>query len=145
MLLGSFEGRVDGQGRIVVPLRFRGEYQLGMILAGGVDGCIAVYSPVAWQAEAERAEGLSRLNRNARTLRRLTFSMAFEATADRQGRVVIPPKLREFSGISDEVVIAGQNTYFEIWAADRWAEQEAQGPNLADIAEGLEMAHEPSR
>ena len=138
-LLGTFEGRVDPQGRMVVPQRFRDPLAGGVVLARGVDGCIEAYPPGEWEAVSARVKGFSAYDENARKLRRLTFSGAYTATLDRQGRVLLPPTLRQFAEIAEEVVIAGQDTYFEVWSPDRWAAQEAQGANLAAIAEALEQ------
>ena len=48
---------------------------------------------------------------------------AADATPDRQGRVVIPPRLREYAGIDSEVVVTGLNTYIEVWGTDAWSEE----------------------
>ena len=141
MFLGTFEGRVDPQGRVVVPQRFRQPLQGGVVLARGVDGCIEAYPHTEWQSVTARVEQFSPYNRNARVLRRLTFSGAFTAILDRQGRALLPSGLRQFAGIDEEVVMTGENSYFEIWSPERWAEQEAQGANLAEIAEALEKGN----
>ena len=130
----------------MVPQKFRDAVQSGMVLARGADGCIVVYPPVEWSDEAGRVSRFSRYDRNARLMQRLTFSGAFEATPDRQGRVVVPPNLRSFAGldVNQPVVMAGQNSYFEIWSADGWNQQLAQQENLADIAESLERSNAAS-
>lgn len=140
-ILGTFEGRVDPQGRMVVPQKFRDALAGGIILARGVDGCIEAYPSAEWDAVSARVKGFSHYDRNARILRRLTFSGAYTATLDRQGRALLPGSLRDFAGINEEVVITGQDTYFEIWSPDRWETQEAEGPNLADIAQALERGN----
>ena len=143
MLLGTFEGRVDAQGRIVVPQKFRDTVQSGMVLARGPDGCIEAYPPARWQDEADRVSRFSRYDRNARLMQRLTFSGAFEAAPDRQGRVVVPLNLRSFAGIdvNQPVVIVGQNSYFEVWSVEGWDKQLAEQDNLSDIAEQLERGN----
>ena len=140
-LLGTFEGRVDPQGRMVVPQRFRDPLDLGVVLARGVDGCIEAYPPREWEEVAARVKSFSPYDENARKLRRLTFSGAYAATLDRQGRALLPQVLRQFAGIDEEVVVAGQETYFEIWSPERWAAQEAQGANLGEIAGALEKGN----
>ncbi len=140
MLLGTFEGRVDAQGRVVIPQRFRELLEGGIVLARGIDGCIDVYPPREWDEVASNVKRFSRFSRNARLARRLTFSGAYKASMDRQGRVVVPAALRRHAAIAEEVVITGQDTYLEVWSRDRWREQEAQESNLAEIAEGLEAA-----
>ena len=140
-ILGTFEGRVDPQGRMVVPQKFRAALAGEVVLARGVDGCIEAYPSAEWAAVSARVKAFSPYDRHARILRRLTFSGAYTATLDRQGRALLPAGLREFAGIAEEVIITGQDTYFEIWSPDRWEAQEAQGPNLADIAQELEKGN----
>ena len=134
MAIGSSPGRVDAQGRIVIPQRFRDALQSGVVLVRGLDQCIEAYPPVEWNKEKERIERLPRYNPNARTLRRLILGSAYEIGLDRQGRAVIPSKLRDHAGITEEVEIVGQGAYFEIWDSERFAEQEEKVGNISDIA-----------
>ena len=142
-LLGTFEGRVDPQGRIVVPQRFREPLDFGVVFAKGVDGCVVAYPPAEWETVAERVKKFSPFDRNARTLQRATFSGAFKATLDRQGRTVLSPELRRFAGIAEEILFTGLDSYFEIWNPDRWAQEEALGANLAVIVQELEKGTPP--
>ena len=48
------------------------------------------------------------------------FSMAFEATLDRQGRVLIPTKLAQYAGLSRDVTVAGVDDRLEIWDTEEW-------------------------
>ncbi len=132
---------MDPQSRVVVPQKFREALESGAILARGIDGCIEVYPPVEWEQVAARVKRFSPYERNARILRRLTFSGAFNGSVDRQGRMVLPQALRQHAGITDEVVIIGQDTYFEIWSPQKWGQEDALGPQLPEIVESLEKGH----
>jgi MraZ protein len=48
------------------------------------------------------------------------FSMAFEATLDRQGRVLIPTKLARYAGLDRDVTITGVDDRLEIWNTEEW-------------------------
>jgi MraZ protein len=48
------------------------------------------------------------------------FSMAFEATLDRQGRVLIPTKLARYAGLERDVTITGVDDRLEIWNTEEW-------------------------
>jgi MraZ protein len=48
------------------------------------------------------------------------FSMAFEATLDRQGRVLIPTKLARYAGLQRDVTITGVDDRLEIWNTEEW-------------------------
>ena len=55
---------------------------------------------------------------------------------DRQGRVLIPSRLREYAHIDEEVVIAGMGSYLELWSRDEWElEREAIEADSSRIAE----------
>ena len=62
-----------------------------------------------------------------RQVARAFFARAAEAPPDKQGRVAIPPTLREFAGLGREVVITGQFDHVEIWDAARWERQRSAG------------------
>ncbi len=132
---------MDPQSRIIVPQRFREALESGAVLARGIDGCIEVYPPLEWEEVSARVKRFSPYDRNARILRRLTFSAAFNATVDRQGRMVLPQALREHAGITDETIMIGQDNYFEIWSPDKWRLEEALGPRLPEIVASLEKGN----
>ena len=137
-LLGTFEGRMDPQARVVIPQKFREAVEGGMILARGLDKCIEVYPPAEWEKVASRVKQFPTLLTDARLLRQMTFANAFPANADRQGRVVMPAYLRQYAGIVDEVVMTGEDTFFGIWSPEQWDAQQAKAGDLASIAAALE-------
>lgn len=137
-LLGKYDGRMDPQARIVIPQKFRDALELGLVLARGFDLCIEAYPPVEWEQHKKQFSQFSHLDPNARLLRRLIFSSAYNVIPDRQGRVVLPKELREYARIEDEVVMTGQDTYFEIWSPGQWREQDARSVDLTSIAANLE-------
>ena len=57
----------------------------------------------------------------ARTFSRFVFSGAFEVELDGQGRVVVPPGLREWAGLEGETVGVGSRDHIELWEPRKWA------------------------
>ena len=51
-----------------------------------------------------------------------------EGELDSQGRVVIPPHLRESASIIGEVRVFGRINYIEVWNAQRFAQKLQLGP-----------------
>ena len=120
MFLGEFEYRIDEKGRVLIPPRFRRELRGGMILAPGVERCI-VASPLAeWKKLADDLTTASVPRSKLRRLNRAIFATAFTLNMDGQGRIALPPPLREYAGIEDEAVVAGVNTYLEVWNKEQW-------------------------
>ena len=76
-----------------------------------------------WEQLAERVSGLPMTDRRARAFRRLVFANASDAVLDKQGRVLIPPRLRGYAGLDSEVIVTGLNTYIEVWNPDSWGEE----------------------
>jgi MraZ protein len=140
MFLGEYEHSVDVKGRVAVPAKFRTQLEGGLVVTRGFERCLQVYPMEQWQKLSERVSSLSLAAAEARQLRRLLFSSAFDTEVDKQGRIVLPSGLREYAGIGDTAVVAGMNTYFEIWSQTDWdaamaALDEAQPDIAAQMAE----------
>jgi len=122
--LGEHEHRVDPQGRISIPARFRESFKSGFVLAKSPDKCISVYPPSEWQIVAADIARASMNQSKNRRRRRVNFSGAYQVEADRQGRFHIPQSLREHADIKEDIVLTGMGTYLEIWAKESWVEEE---------------------
>ena len=120
MFLGEYEHSVDVKGRLAIPSKFRPQLETGLVITRGFERCLQVYPMDGWQMLSERVSALSLGQAEARQLRRLLFASAFDTELDKQGRILVPAALREYAGIGESAVVAGMNTYFEIWAQDTW-------------------------
>ena len=120
MFLGEYEHSIDTKGRVAVPAKFRTQLEGGLVVTRGFERCLQVYPMEQWQALSERVSSLSLGSTEARQLRRLLFASAFDTELDKQGRILLPAGLREYASIGDTAVVAGMNTYFEIWSQDAW-------------------------
>jgi MraZ protein len=138
MFLGEYEHSVDAKGRIAVPAKYRPQLETGLVVTRGFERCLQVYPVEAWSALAEKVSKLPLGSAAARDLSRHLFASAFDTEIDKQGRILLPATLRGYAQIADGAVVAGMNTYFEIWSAEGWA---ATREKLADegstIAEAM--------
>ena len=50
MFMGEYNHTIDGKGRVIVPAKFRDALGDGFVVTKGLDGCLFVYPPDAWQA-----------------------------------------------------------------------------------------------
>jgi len=124
--LGEFEHTLDERGRVTLPAKFRAELAQGVVITRGLDRCLFLFPMEQWAPLAERISALPLGRPDARALRRLLFSGASNVIPDRQGRILIPTYLREYANINGQVVIAGLNTYVEVWDAESWHQVKAQ-------------------
>ncbi len=139
MFFGEFNYKIDEKGRVPIPPRFRREFKDGVVLAPGVEKCINAYTLSEWKKLAAELTSSSVTPNKMRRLNRAVFATAFNTFIDGQGRVALPVPLREHAEIMDEVVIAGANTYLEIWNKVHWEEEKAVSQEQAwQIIESLE-------
>jgi MraZ protein len=111
---------------LTIPAKFRADLDTGLVITRGIDRCLAVFPLGEWEQLAEQVSDLPMTDRQARAFRRLLFANASDVFLDKQGRVVIPPRLREYANLDGEVVVTGLNTYIEVWSAAAWDEVREQ-------------------
>ena len=129
MFLGTHTPKLDDKGRLALPAKFRPELAQGVVVTKGQEGCVFVYPQAAFVAEAERRQVQAAADpgdRAARTNDRLFFASAFPQELDGQGRITVPPPLRDYAGLDKDCVVLGANTRLEIWDAQAWATYEQE-------------------
>ena len=138
MLLGEHEHTLDDKNRLTLPAKLRGDFEDGVVVTRGLDGCLHAYPRTAWAQLAERIQALDPLAEDSRRMRRHFFSGAANGELDKQGRMVIPAALLEGAGITREVTVAGVFDHLEIWDRATWRQQlhEVEG-SAEDVAERL--------
>ncbi len=131
---GHFEHSLDAKNRLSIPARFRASFSAGTVLAKDPEPCVAVWTPETHEAIIERAlGGLNPMGADYRRLSRFYQGNSFEIELDASGRVTLPPPLLAHAGIEKDVVVAGVGDHLELWARERWREEQ---PALdADIEE----------
>ena len=139
MFLGEFEYKVDEKGRVPIPPRFKAELKDGVVLTAGPEQCIVAYSLPAWNKLATSLTSATMPVSKARRLNRAMFATAFRLQIDGQGRIALPIPLREYAGIEDELIIAGANTYLELWNKQQWETEKSISQEQSwQIIESLE-------
>ena len=139
MFYGEFEYKIDQKGRVPIPPKFRRELKDGMVLTPGIEKCIVAYPLSEWKKLATALTSGSVTPSKMRKLSRAMFATAFSLHIDGQGRIALPVPLREYAEIVDEVIVAGANTYLELWNKVHWEEEKASSQEQAwQIIESLE-------
>jgi MraZ protein len=127
MFRGQFTHSIDAKGRVAVPARFReslgasGDNRV-VLTPALFDCCIHVFPLRAWEEFEAKVALMKQFDVNAVRLRRLYVSAAVDCELDKQGRLLVPPQLRDHASLSKEVLWAGVGTKAELWATERWAE-----------------------
>lgn len=118
---GTFEYTLDAKNRLTVPARFRAELAGGVVLAKGLERCVALWTPGAYDAyTAASLQGLHPLSKEAQKLRRFFSANSLDTELDAAGRVMVPSFLLEHAGLSRDVVVTGAGNSLEIWDRASW-------------------------
>ncbi|MFP5364135.1 MAG: division/cell wall cluster transcriptional repressor MraZ [Thermoleophilia bacterium] len=118
---GTFEYTLDAKNRLTVPARFRAELAGGVVLAKGLERCVALWTPAAYdEYTAAALLGLHPLSKEAQKLRRFFSANSLDTELDAAGRVMVPGFLLEHAGLSKDVVVTGSGDALEIWDRSTW-------------------------
>ena len=124
MFYGEHDHTIDRKGRLIIPSRFREvmkeHFVERFVVTRGLDRCLFLFPEDEWRTQENRFRSLSFTKQEARRFNRFYFSGAVELTCDRQGRVLLPPYLKDFAGIKREVVLVGVSNRIEIWDKEEW-------------------------
>ncbi|NLA04895.1 MAG: division/cell wall cluster transcriptional repressor MraZ [Firmicutes bacterium] len=138
MFTGEYLHTLDQKNRVIIPARLREGLGDSFMITRGLDRCIFVYHLNEWERIEQKVKELPLTRRDVRAFTRYFFSGAAEMEIDRQGRVLIPPGLREYAGIEKEVMIIGVSNRVEVWSAEAWKEYtSAENLNFEAAAEEL--------
>lgn len=150
MFRGISNLSLDAKGRFAVPTRYR--EPLAAQCAGELimtidtdERCLLIYPLPVWLEIERQIDALSGLNRKVSRIRRMLVGHATEVSLDASGRLLVPPELRDYAGLSKGAVLVGQGKKFELWDEGAWRtvreawlaedEDEGDGPDaLSQIA-----------
>ena len=120
MFLGEHHHSLDAKGRVILPARFRERLASGLVFAPSQDRCIDVYPLTAFERRVEELRAVPREDQRARAYLRVFLAGAHEEKPDSQGRVTVPPRLREYAGLTRDLTINGADEKIEIWDRGTW-------------------------
>lgn len=134
--LGTHSPRMDDKGRLFLPARFREPLAGGLVITRGQERCLYVFPEAEFARIYAQLRQAPVTSRSARDFGRVLLSGASNETPDKQGRVTVPPPLREYAGLTKECVVVGAGSRVEVWDAESWATYlaEQEGP-FADLSE----------
>ncbi len=133
---GRYEHAIDGKGRVILPSKFRGPFELGGFLTQYLDGCLALWTPDQFDSQMQRMRQRQSLGRSARNEVRSWSSNVSPLEIDKQGRMMIPGHLRTYAALEGDVLVLGAIDRVELWDPRRW--EEKVGPEEQRLIEGAD-------
>ncbi len=122
---------IDAKGRIVMPSRYRERLQLDshgsvVLTIDTEERCLLLYPNPEWEKIEQKLAALPSFNPAARRIQRLLIGHATDVDMDGQGRLLLPPLLRDYAGLRKRAVLVGQGKKFELWDEAHWEERRQQ-------------------
>jgi MraZ protein len=136
MFLGEHYPKLDDKGRLFLPAKFRDDLQGGLVITKGQEHALYVFPRQEFIEYTRRFESVPLSNKPARDYVRVLLSGASDELPDRQGRITIPPTLRQYASLSKECAVIGAGARVEIWDSTRWSEyRESTEDAYAELSE----------
>lgn len=126
MYSGSYAVTMDAKGRLAIPARVRDQLvgECGgrlVVTAHHAERCLLAYPEPQWQLLAPQIQSLPTIQSAAvRLLQRKVLGNAAPLEMDSNGRILLPPTLRDFAGLEKDLIIAGLGHRLEIWSESGW-------------------------
>ena len=129
MFRGSSFHTIDPKGRIIIPARFRDVLKAGggdSVVVSRMDECVVAYTLEGWSEIEKKVLSMATKNDLMRRFRRVFIGGACELQCDKQGRILIPPPLRQYANLEKEIAMIGVLDHFEITSREKWDNEHLQ-------------------
>jgi MraZ protein len=120
VFLGTHNPRLDDKGRLFLPAKFRERLASGLVVTRGQERCLYVFPMDEFVRVAEGMRSAPMTSKAARDYLRVFLSGASDEIPDKQGRVTVPPTLREYAGLTRDCTVIGAGSRVEVWDSTAW-------------------------
>ncbi|TVZ40012.1 MraZ protein [Alteromonadaceae bacterium 2753L.S.0a.02] len=125
MFQGNQAINMDAKGRMAIPAMHRDALASAcdgriVMTAHTQDRCILIYPEPEWQEILPKIEALPTFNKAALRAQRLLMGYACTLELDSNGRVLVPPTLRNYANLDKKLMLVGMGKKFELWSEESW-------------------------
>ncbi|MGA2123739.1 MAG: hypothetical protein ABSG58_04855 [Acidimicrobiales bacterium] len=114
--VGQFQHSLDAKGRLILPAKFRSEFERGGHLSPNTEGCVALWTPGEFSRQMEERLSQSRVGGAAeRQQMRYWSANSSDVEFDKQGRFALPIAIRDYGQLSGDVLVVGAIDHVELW------------------------------
>jgi MraZ protein len=141
VLRGNYPARVDEKGRVKIPAAFLEalrEYGNKFYVTSENGDYVRVYPMKIWNEIEENLARLSSHNRTKQKFLTRTNYYGQLVELDGQGRILVPPILRESAQMRGDVDVLGNLNYLQIWNHTRFLDNLKASPITDDDEKTLD-------
>ncbi len=142
MLRGNYLATVDEKGRVKIPADFLEQLRRSgkkFYVTSTQGDCAHIYPMKVWEEKERKLAKVSSHNRAKQKFLARTNYYGQVVEVDGQGRILIPPVLRESAEMKGEVDVQGKLTYLEVWNHARFLDNMNRNPITAEDEQALEQ------
>ena len=151
--LGAYSSSLDSAGRITMPSKFREQMKrldhVTWWIGPGLNGNLYLHNREQFEALLERSQnGYEAEDQETHGFYAVNYGLTYETRVDGQGRLLVPPPLRELLGVGpkSEVMVSGVRGRLELWEKRAWdAHVEQRWPSFGKQATELGAKYAQSR
>lgn len=138
MIIGQHAGKIDEKSRIAFPRKFRSILNDRLLITRGFERSLIIVSEKSWQSLLQGTENKPFTQSSVRQIQRFLLGGATLLELDVKGRFILPDYLKQFAGITNDVIFLGLASYVELWDKEKWeAYSETMNKTIAYVAENL--------
>lgn len=118
---GQFERTIDAKNRIQLPAQLRAAIDPGRdgeglyLTLGDYRGTLSVFTERGFEEIAGRLETEFMSGAESRLFELQFYALASRVELDKQGRVVLPERLRRKARLGEEIFLIGQGNRIDLW------------------------------
>ena len=125
MLTGEYEHNMDEKGRVFLTSKLRSQIVAedhgdDYFLTMGSNGILCLYPAKYFQQLALAGAPGTAAPDEAVSFERMSFALASKVELDRQGRLLLPERLRKRANLGNQLTLVGVRDHIELWNTDDW-------------------------
>jgi MraZ protein len=141
MLRGNYLATVDEKGRMKIPADFLVELRktgTKFYITSDTGAYARIFPMKAWEEIEKKLAKVSSQNQAKQKFLARANYYGQVVEVDGQGRILIPPVLREAAEMKGEIDVQGRLTFLEVWNHAKFVDQLNRNPITAEDQKELE-------
>ena len=121
--LGEYEAMLDAKGRFLLPAGLKKqlpENAMPFVINRGFEKCLTLYPQESWEPIYAQISKLNDFDPKVREFRRFFMNGATEVEPDTAGRLLLPPNLKDYAGLTKDIVLVSAVDKIEIWDSNTY-------------------------